>query len=78
VTAVALLGYVLKAAVLAALLVATAGLDGLEPGAVAAGLVVGALAWVAGEVRAFARLRTPYVEPTGWPVAGRADAGTYP
>jgi hypothetical protein len=72
VMAVALSGYVLVAAVLAGVLVATAGLTVIAPRAVAAGLVVGALAWGAGEMRAFARLRTPSVEPVGWATAGDA------
>jgi ATP synthase protein I len=66
VTAVALGGYAVTAVVLGVLLVLTAGLDALEPAAVATGLVVGAFSWTAGEVRAFTRLRTPYVEPEGW------------
>lgn len=67
VTAVVLSGYVFGVVVLGGLLVATSGLPVFAPGAVAAGLVVGAMAWGSAEMWAFARLRAPSVEPEGWP-----------
>ncbi|RZS87108.1 hypothetical protein EV189_2530 [Motilibacter rhizosphaerae] len=72
VTAAVLGGYLLKVLVLGALLAVAGSTSAVSGGAVAATLVAVTLAWMAGEVRAFTRLRTPYVEPVGWPVPAAA------
>ena len=64
--AVALGSYAGKVLVLGAVLLLAGGSGPLGSDAFPLALVAVTLTWMAGEVRAFSTLRTPYVEPEGW------------
>jgi ATP synthase protein I len=63
---VALSSYVGKVVALGGVLALSGSSGPLASDAFPLALVVVTLAWMVGEVRAFATLRTPYVEPVGW------------
>jgi ATP synthase protein I len=63
VMALALAGYAVKVLLLALLLVLLGDTTLFSRGAFAAAILLGATAWLAAEVRAFARARILYVEP---------------
>lgn len=61
---VAIVSYMIKIALLAIFVVAFAGSTAFNNRAFAAAVALSTLVWVGGEVRAFSRLRIPYVDPT--------------
>ncbi|RKS71365.1 hypothetical protein CLV35_3161 [Motilibacter peucedani] len=73
--ALAVSSYVAKVVVLGGVLAVFGGSSALSSDAVPVALVLVTLAWMAGEVRAFTVLRTPYVEPTGWSTPSPAPSG---
>jgi ATP synthase protein I len=63
----ALLTYLVKILLLAVLLVTLRDTTAFDTKAFAWAILVSTLVWVAAEVRAFSRLKIPYVEPDGKP-----------
>jgi ATP synthase protein I len=69
---VAILTYLVKIALLGVLVVTLADTEAFNTRAFAAAVLVSTLVWVLAEVRAFSRLKMPYVEPGSGPPGGPA------